>query len=105
MHCIMLTAGILQIRGFHKSSLCLMLVVPQVTLVVKNPPANAGDARDVDSIPESGRSPGVGNDNLIHYSYLEDSMDRGDWQAIFSPGGCKKLDTTEHTHPHTHKVI
>ena len=69
--------------------------------VIKNPPANAGDARDVDSIPESGRSPGVGNDNLIHYSYLENSMDRGDWQAIFSPGGCKKLDTTEHTHPHT----
>ena len=29
-------------------------------------------------------------------------MDRGDWQAIFSPGGYKKLDTTEHSHTHTH---
>ena len=32
----------------------------KVTLVVKNPPANAGDIRDLDSIPESGRSPGGG---------------------------------------------
>ena len=79
--------------------------------VIKNPLANSGDARDVDSISESGRSPGVGNGNPIQYSCLENSMDRGDWQAIFSPGDCKKLDTTErthpypHTHPHTHKVI
>ena len=33
--------------------------------VVKNPPANAGDARDEDLIPGSGRSPGVGNGNLL----------------------------------------
>ena len=47
--------------------------------VVKNPPANAGDTRDVGSISESGRSPGVGNSNLLQYSCLENSMDRGAW--------------------------
>ena len=35
----------------------------QVALVVKNLPVSAGDSRDVGSIPESGRSPGGGNDN------------------------------------------
>ena len=43
-------------------------------LVVKNPPANAGDAG---LIPETGRYPGGGNGNLLEYSYLENSMDRG----------------------------
>ena len=38
--------------------------------VVKNPPANAGDARDVGSIPGSGRFSGEGSDNLLHYSCL-----------------------------------
>ena len=47
--------------------------------VVKNPPANAGDARDVDSIIGSGRSPGVGNGNPLQYSCLENS--RGAWRA------------------------
>ena len=41
------------------------------TLVVKNPPANAGDVRDVDSIPGSGRYPGGENGNLLHFSGLE----------------------------------
>ena len=50
--------------------------------VVKKPPANAGDAREVGSIPGLGRSPGVGNDNPLQYSCLENSMDRGAWQAI-----------------------
>ena len=49
--------------------------------VVKNLPANAGDARDVDLIPGSGRSPGVGNGNPPQYSCLENSMDRGAWLA------------------------
>ena len=51
-------------------------------IVVKNPPDNAGDARDADLIPGSGRSPGEGNGNLLQYSCLENSMDRGAWQAI-----------------------
>ena len=48
--------------------------------MVKNPPANSGDARDEGSIPGSGRSPGVGNGNPLQYSCLENSMDRGAWQ-------------------------
>ena len=43
---------------------------------VKNLPANAGDTRDMASIPELGRSPGVGNGNPIQYSCLENSVDR-----------------------------
>ena len=39
--------------------------------VLKNPPANAGVAREVGSIPGSGRPPGVGNGNLLQYSCLE----------------------------------
>ena len=46
--------------------------------VVKNPPANAGDA---DSIPGLGRSPGGGHGNPLQYSCLENPMDRGTWQA------------------------
>ena len=50
-------------------------------LVVKNLPANAGDARDMGSIPGSGRSPAGGNGNPLQYSCLKNSMDRGAWQA------------------------
>ena len=53
----------------------------QVMLVVKNPPASAGDARDMGSIPGSGRSPGEEHDNLLQYSCLENPMDRGTWWA------------------------
>ena len=58
-----------------------------MALLVKNPPINAGDAGDVGSIPGSGRSPGAGNGNPLHYSCLE---------------GPKELDTTEASwHMHT----
>ena len=50
-------------------------------LVVKNSPANAGDARDVGSIPGSGRYPGEGNGNPLQYSCLGNPMDRGAWWA------------------------
>ena len=50
-------------------------------LVVKNPPANAGDTGDVGSIPSLRRSPGVGNGNPFQYSYLQNPVDRGAWQA------------------------
>ena len=51
--------------------------------MVKNPPDIAGDMGDEDAglISESGRSSGVGNGNPLQYSYLENSMDRGAWQA------------------------
>jgi len=45
--------------------------------VVKNPPANAGDARDMDLIPGSERYPEAEHGNLLQYSCLEKSMDRG----------------------------
>ena len=46
--------------------------------VIKNPTANAGD---MGSVPESGRFPGVGNNNPFQYSCLENSMDTGAWWA------------------------
>ena len=52
-----------------------------VVLVVKNPPANAGDLRDMGLIPGLGRSPGEGNGSLLQYSCLGNPMDRGAWQA------------------------
>ena len=53
----------------------------KVALVVKNPPANAGDTGDAGSIPGSGRSPGLGHGNPLQYSCLENLMDRGGWWA------------------------
>ena len=53
----------------------------QVAIVVKNPPANAGDVRDVGSILRSERSPGGGHGNPLQYSCLENLMDRGAWWA------------------------
>ena len=50
--------------------------------MVKNPPASARDAGDMGSITWLQRYPGVGNDNLLQYSCLENSMDRGVWRAI-----------------------
>ena len=65
--------------------------------VAKNPPANAGDTEDGGSTPGWGRSPGVGNGNSLHYSYLENPTDRGAWTEVgYSPWGCRELDTPEH---------
>jgi len=58
---------------------------------LKNPPANSGDTRDASSIPGWRRSPGVGNNNLLQYSCLENWMDRETW----SPWGHKELHMTE----------
>ena len=68
-------------RGFPGSS------------VVKSPPAHTRDARDVGSVPGLGRSPGGGDDNLLQYSCLENSLDRGAWRPI--PWDCKELDMAE----------
>ena len=65
--------------------------------MVKNLPASAGDARDVGSIPKSGRSPGVEDDNQLQYSSLENSTDREVWRAAVQ-GATKELDTTELSH-------
>ena len=61
-------------------------------LVVKNLPANA---RDAGLNPGLGRAPGVGNDSPLQYSCLENSMDRGTWQATIH--GAAVLDMTEHS--------
>ena len=53
----------------------------QVEIVIKNPPANARDTRDVGSVPRSGRSPVAGHGNPLQYSCLENPMDRGAWWA------------------------
>ena len=51
--------------------------------MLKNQPANAGDTRDVDSIPGLGRPRGVGNSNPLQYSRLENSIDRGaQWATV-----------------------
>ena len=53
----------------------------QVVVVVKNPPANAGDTKDMGLIPGLERSPGEGNGNPVQGSCLENPMDRGAWCA------------------------
>ena len=50
--------------------------------MVKNLPTNAGEAEDSVSIPGLRRSPGEGNDYPLHYSCLENPMDRVAWQAV-----------------------
>ena len=52
-----------------------------MALGVKNPPASAGDLRDMGLIPGSGKSPGGEHGNPLQYSCLEKPMDRGAWQA------------------------
>ena len=64
--------------------------------MVKNPPANAGDVSDADSIPELGRSPGGGNGSSLQYSYMETPMYRGAWQAMVGVIG-KSWTMTEAT--------
>ena len=58
--------------------------------MIKNLPANVGDPG---LIPGSGRSLEEGNGNLLQHSYLENSMDRGGWQATVH--GVAELDMTE----------
>ena len=57
------------------------LWVSKVALVVKFPPASAGDAKEASLIPGPGRYPGVGNGNPLQYSCLENSMGRRVWLA------------------------
>ena len=82
--------------------------------VVKNPPANAGDARDTDFIPGSGRFPGRGHSNPLQYSYLENPMDReARWARVHGitnnqtrlSNGVNSLPTTILTVPLLHKIL
>ena len=65
-------------------------------LMIKNPHANARDTGDTVLIPGSGRSPGGGNGNPLQYSCLENSMDKGVWQAAVH--GVAKNQTRLSTH-------
>ena len=59
-------------------------------LGVKNPPANAGDTGDSDSIPGWGRFPGGGNGHQLQYSCLENPIDRGAWRLEATVRGVPK---------------
>ena len=71
--------------GPHRVTVCnhldLLVGASQVLLVLKNLPANAGDIRDADSMPGSGRAPGGEHGNPLKYFCLENPMDRGAWWA------------------------
>ena len=62
--------------------------------MLNDSPASAGDTRDVVSVLGLGRSPEVRNENALQYSCLENTMDRGAWQATVH--GVAKSHTTEH---------
>ena len=63
---------------------------------------SACSAGDLDSIPGLGRSPGEGKSYPLQYFGLENPMDRGAWQATYSPWGHKQLDTTKRLLFHFH---
>ena len=65
--------------------------------MVKNPPANAGDARDKSSIPGSGRSPGEGNGNPLQYSCLGNPVDRGGCWATVHGVSKSQIQLSAHT--------
>ena len=67
----------------------------QVVLMVKNPPANAGDARDLGSIPGSERVPGGGHGNPLQYSRPENPTDTEAWWATV-PGVAKSRTRLSH---------
>ena len=74
---------LLQTRKFYYFIwLCIITHwTSQVVLVVKNLPANAGDIKDMGSIPGLGKSPRGGHGTPLQYSCLENILDRVAWQA------------------------
>ena len=74
--------------------LILFFFAFQVVLVVNNPLANAGNIRDMGSIPGSGKFPGGEHGNPLQYSYQEDP--HGQRSLVgYSPWSCKESDTAE----------
>ena len=72
---------------------------------VKNLPVTQESKESQISIPGSGRSPGGGHGNPRQYSDLKNPMNRGAWQATYSPLDHTESDTTEHAHtPHTQSL-
>ena len=68
--------------------------------MVKNLPANAGDVRDLGSIPGSGRSSGGGHGNPLQYTCLENPRDRGAWRATVHRVAKSRHDCSDLAHMH-----
>ena len=66
--------------------------------VVKNLPANVGDARDMGLISRLGRSLGEGNGNPLQYFRPENAMDRGAWWATVCGVAKSRIQLSAHTH-------
>ena len=81
VHTVELASGDFAVRRVYLSSCILLWGTSGEVLVVKNSPANAGDIRDIGSVPGLGGSPGGGHGNPLQYSCMENSMDRGALQA------------------------
>ena len=73
--------------------------------MVKNPPVDAGDERDMGSIPGSGRSPRIGNGNALQCSCLENPMDRGAWRAAVSGMATSQTQLSRREHMHGHRGL
>ena len=73
--------------------------------LLKDLPANAGNPRDVDSIPGLGRSPGGGNGNRLQYFCMGNSMDRGAWRATVHGVGKSETRLSACAHTHTFSVV
>ena len=89
IHTYQFTHHINEIKDNH-----MIISIDGLLLVVKNLPANAGDATDAGSVPGSERPPGGGHGNPLQYSCLENPMDRGAWRAAVH-GVTKESDMTE----------
>ena len=83
------------------SSIWAICFFPSSVLVVKNPPANAGDVRDAGSISGLGRFPEGEHGNPLQYSCLENPMDRGTWWATVH-GVAKSWTRLKQLSMHTH---
>ena len=70
-----------QVVKLYLKKLVLIMEASQVAQMVKNPPASAGDAEDMGSVPGSARCPGGGHGNSLPDSCLENPMDTGAWRA------------------------
>ena len=84
----------------YRRALCACNIMddPQAALVTKNPPADAGDARNTGSIPGSGRSPGGGNGSPLQHSCLKNSAERGAWRAaVRGSQSCTRLNARTDT--------
>ena len=86
---------------FGKALTMMYFGASQVVLMVKNPPANAGDIRNLGLIPGCGRSPGEGNGYPLQYSCLENTMDRGAWCAIVHWVTKSQTQPSDFTHTYT----